>query len=196
MPLSSKRKHLNRNKKCTLKHKQKGICIRLSQSLLELDNLYDYLYNLNDKHQSTKISKWLDSIWDVPKRARLTMIKVRQLAMHRHSLHKQQHKNIPSVYVVEPQCYNKITLLTPSHYMFEEDINIHTPDNQVVGYFHSGISGLAQSGDGGDSGDPWWLANNALANWIDKKIRTGQRLLDNFCAAYPTHCNRAQHVPY
>lgn len=153
---------------------------RLAQSLFELNELEDRLSELNDKHPSTKRSLWLQNVATVPKSATLTMTQVRRLAAHRHELHHQHHKKtVPYLYVVEPQCYDKITLLTPSHYMFEENRDVHTKDSQEVGYFHSGKSGLAQSGDGGDFGDLWWVANPVLVRWIDSKLRSGRRLLDS-----------------
>lgn len=187
--------------------KKKEICTRLLKSLLESNDLYDRLFSINNKYPSPKISAWLNSAFAVPNDATLTMNHVRQLFIYRHNLHslnildnpsnnidQKQHIKIPTVNVVEPQSYDTITLLKPSHYMFDENIDVHTKDAQEVGYFHSGKSGLAHSGDGGDFGDPWWLANHVLANLIDKKLRTGKKLLDTFCSTHRTLCKQIEYV--
>lgn len=156
---------------------------RLEQSLFELHELEHRLYELevrldklNDKHSSAKIDAWLYT--QPPKSARLTITQVRPLAAHRHALFQPHHKKtVPCIYVVEPQHYDTITLLTPSSYMFEEDQDVYTKDSQEVGYFHSDKSGLALSGGGSDI---WWLANPALVRWVDSKLRTGRRLLDSY----------------
>lgn len=65
--------------------------------------------------------------------------------------------------------------------MFEKDYILKEKNkNHVIGYFHSGKSGLAQSGDGGDYGDLLWLANESMEKWLNRIIKKGNKILDSF----------------
>lgn len=100
-------------------------------------------------------------------------------------LHKLRHKGKWNkndyILVIEPQNYDKVTKLTPKSMMFEKDYILKEKNkNHVIGYFHSGKSGLAQSGDGGDYGDLWWLANESMEKWLNRIIKKGNKILDSF----------------
>jgi hypothetical protein len=152
----------------------------INSLLKKLDKLNSKLYNLQEKDKITPDD--LDNLYDEfsnpPKRASLKMSQVLKLHKLRH---KGKWKKEDYLLVVEPQAYIKATKLTPKNYMFDEDNVYIENDNLVgIGYFHSGESGLAQSGDGGDSGDLWWLANKSLAIWINKNLKKGEKILKKY----------------
>ena len=64
---------------------------------------------------------------------------------------KKKWKKSDYLYVIEPQEYYNVSKLTPKDFMFEENNFIWEEGDYMCGYFHSGKSGIAQSGDGGDS---------------------------------------------
>ena len=65
-------------------------------------------------------------------------------------------------------------------YVDEDNVYIENSNLVGVGYFHSGKSGLAQSGDGDDFGDLWWLANKSLIIWINKNLKKGEKILNKY----------------
>tara|TARA_B100001248_G_scaffold254913_1_gene233926 strand:- start:5492 stop:6031 length:540 start_codon:yes stop_codon:yes gene_type:complete len=100
-----------------------------------------------------------------PKSALLKMKDVKKLAnMRKNKVYDD------FIYVVEPQVYQKVTKLTPKSYMFES--------SNEFGYFTTGKSGVAHSGDGGDYGDKWWLANESLLKYLTKKYNTIKNEID------------------
>ena len=102
------------------------------------------------------------------KSALLKMKDVKKLAKNRKN---KVYDNF--IYVVEPQAYQKVTKLTPKNYMFdcvvEDNITCQDQETKIYGYFHTGKSGVAHSGDGGDRGDEWWLVNESLLKYLTKK---------------------------
>ncbi len=132
--------------------------------LKKKDLLYSKIYNFEKFCSMEKWEKIEDLFLFPPKSAKLKMSQISKL-------HKLRHKgNWTSkdyILVIEPQNYNKVTKLTPKNMMFEKDYILKEKDkNHIVGYFHSGKSGLAHSGDGGDHGDLWWVANESMERWI------------------------------
>ena len=91
-----------------------------------------------------------------PKNALLKMKDVKKIAKNRKNKVYDDF-----IYVVEPQSYQKVTKLTPKNYMFES--------SNEFGNFTTGKSGVAHSGDGGDHGDKWWLVNESLLKYLNKK---------------------------
>ena len=102
-----------------------------------------------------------------PKSALLKMKDVKKLSKNRKNKVYDDF-----IYVVEPQVYQKVTKLTPKSYMFES--------SNEFGYFTTGKSGVAHSGDGGDYGDKWWLANESLLKYLTKKYNTIKNEIDKF----------------
>jgi hypothetical protein len=86
------------------------------------------------------------------------------------------------VLVVEPQSYDKVTLLDDRNDAFHEK-------DSPVGYFHHETSGLAHTGDGGDYGDLWWKASPALHDFLLDWILLAEGLLKG------TLTNEAKLVP-
>lgn len=147
----------------------------INSLLKKLDKLNSKLHDLQEQDKIT--SNELDNLYyefsNPPKRASLKMSQVLKLHKLRH---KGKWKKEDYLLVVEPQDYIKVTKLTPKNYMFDEDnVDIENGNLVGVGYFHSGESGLAQSGDGGDCGDLWWLANKSLVIWINKNLKKGSK---------------------
>lgn len=105
------------------------------------------------------------TILSPPKSALLKMKEVKKLAKNRKNKVYDDF-----IYVVEPQVYQKVTKLTPKSYMFES--------SNEFGYFTTGKSGVAHSGDGGDYGDKWWLANESLLKYLTKKYNTIKNEID------------------
>ena len=105
------------------------------------------------------------TILSPPKSALLKMKDVKKLAKNRKNKVYDDF-----IYVVEPQSYQKVTKLTPKSYMFES--------SNEFGYFTTGKSGVAHSGDGGDYGDKWWLANESLLKYLTKKYNTIKNEID------------------
>ena len=75
------------------------------------------------------------------------------------------------ILVVEPQHYNKITKLTPNNKVFKKNYIVKEKSGKyIISSFHSGKSGLAHTGDGGDNGDLWRVVNDSLERWLIKLI--------------------------
>ena len=79
--------------------------------------------------------------------------------------------------VMEPQDYNCVTKLTKAHYMMQPLPRSASCGKYKCGLFHTGKSGIAQSGDGGDGGDKWYLANNAMYRYLSKKLAFMQKVI-------------------
>jgi len=71
--------------------------------------------------------------------------------------------------VIPPQCYTSVVKLTKGHYMMENNPG-ESCGKYDCGLFHTGKSGIAQSGDGGDGGDKWYLANDAMYRYLQRKL--------------------------
>ena len=152
---------------CLLKkvEKLKTKCFRLHKEGKLSSDTIDGLYNDHNGILTTP-----------PKRACLKMTQVLKLHKLRH---KGQWKKNDFLLVVEPQSYNKVTKLTPDNFMFDENVISRKKELVFgVGYFHSGKSQIAQSGDGGDHGDRWWLANKSLVLWMTKVLKQGEQILN------------------
>ena len=123
----------------------------------------------DSKYSSDKsYGDFLDlTILSPPKSALLKMKDVKKLAKNRKNKVYDDF-----IYVVEPQSYQKVTKLTPKSYMFES--------SNEFGYFTTGKSGVAHSGDGADYGDKWWLANESLLKYLTKKYNTIKNEIDKF----------------
>ena len=144
-----------------------------NNDLLLLKNNVQKLLNFIKKHSyiihyktSLMNDKEIEYFYNPPKSAMLKMTEVLKIA----------NKKINFMYVVEPQQYKKVTKLNYKHFMFEDRKN----DNKYsIGYFHTGKSGIAQSGDGDDYGDKWWKVNKSLLNHLKKteKIINNIKLL-------------------
>ena len=63
--------------------------------------------------------------------------------------------------------YCSITFVFPTSPYFVRSYLFESSNE--FGYFHTGKSGVAHSGDGGDHGDKWWLANESLLKYLNKK---------------------------
>ena len=107
------------------------------------------------------------TILSPPKNSLLKMKDVKKLAKNRKN---KMYDDF--IYVVEPQAYQKVTKLTPKSYMFES--------SNEFGYFTTGKSGVAHSGDGGDHGDKWWLVNESLLKYLTKKYDLIKNKIDKF----------------
>jgi hypothetical protein len=131
----------------------------------------------NNKISSNEFDYIMDKISIPPKRSLLKMTQVLKLFNLRYK-GKFNFKNY--ILVIEPQNYNKVSKLDPKNYMFEKNILIKKNNKLLkIGYFHSNESGLAHSGDGGDHGDLWWLANKSLIIWLNKIIKIGENFIKN-----------------
>lgn len=152
----------------------------INSLLKKLNKLNSKLYKLQEKGKITadELNNLYYEFSNPPKRASLKMSQVLKLHKLRH---KGKWKKEDYLLVVEPQTYIKVTKLTPKNFMFDED-NVYNENNYLVGvgYFHSGKSGLAQSGDGDDFGDLWWLANKSLIIWINKNLKKGEKILNKY----------------
>ena len=105
------------------------------------------------------------TILSPPKNALLKMKDVKKLAnMRKNKVYDD------FIYVVEPQVYQKVTKLTPKSFMFES--------SNEFGYFTTGKSGIAHSGDGGDHGDKWWLVNQSLLKYLTKKYSNIEKQME------------------
>lgn len=83
-------------------------------------------------------------------------------------------------YVIQPQGYNSVLKLTKR----DDMVNMVKKRNELrnkfeLGLFHTGLSGIAQSGDGGDGGDKWYLANDAMYNYLKSKLSFLKKELRN-----------------
>jgi hypothetical protein len=139
----------------------------LEMQIYQFRNLLDKVTTLEsellekDYENGTHImdSKEYEKLSVPPKNAGLLLSDVRLLFK----------KDLKSLYVIEPQGYNDVVKLDKTHYMMRP-----LPDESCgkyeCGLFHSGKSGIAQSGGGGDAGDKWYLANNAMYRHLKKKL--------------------------
>lgn len=152
--------------------------------LNKFEKLKDKLYKLDDegkldgKLHASKLQLLYDNdhrgFLQPPKSACLKMSQILKLHKLRHN--KKWTKN-DYILVIEPQSYNKVSKLAPNNFMFKENIIEKKGNKYEIGYFHSGKSGIAQSGDGGDFGDIWWLANTSLIRWLKSTLKKGEKLL-------------------
>lgn len=152
----------------------------INSLLKKLNKLTAKLYNLQeqDKISSNELDKLYNEFNNPPKSACVKMSQVLKLHKLRH---KGKWKKEDYLLVVEPQSYNQVTKLTPKNFMFDKNTVIKKNGNLVtIGYFHSGKSGLVHSGDGGDHGDTWWLANKSLIKWINKNLKKGEKILTKY----------------
>ena len=76
---------------------------------------------------------------------------------------------VKKLYVIAPQDYDCITALTKNHNMMKPRHG-EPCGKYNCGLFHTGESGIAQSGDGGDHGDRWYLANDAMWHYLNRKL--------------------------
>ena len=74
-------------------------------------------------------------------------------------------RKMKHVWVVQPQGYNSVTKLQCNDTHFEDR---RYDDKNNVGLFHTGKSRVAQTGDGGDGGDKWWIVNDSLIDYLLK----------------------------
>ena len=144
--------------------------VEKSDEYIELSKKKKKVYWTDLKYSSNKTYQdyFDDMIFlSPPKSALLKMKDVKKLAKNRKNKVYDDF-----IYVVEPQSYQKVTKLTPKSYMFES--------SNEFGYFTTGKSGVAHSGDGGDYGDKWWLANESLLKYLTKKYNTIKNEIDKF----------------
>ena len=156
--------------------------IRQFNSLLKkVDKLRDKLYHLREHGKLSE--ETIDKLYNdkngafvtPPRRACLKMSQVLKLHTLRQKGTWTKHDFL---LVVEPQSYTKVTKLTPKNFMFDENKLSRKKELMLnVGHFHSGKSQIAQSGDGGDYGDRWWLANKSLIIWMNKVLKKGEQIL-------------------
>lgn len=158
---------------------------RLSAELRLLDRLIDLLVDHDIAHSTDFYSVVESEFRRPPKSALLTMANVRRLHRYRHRAPTSRAKAPAPIYVVEPQDYNAVAALTHKHWMLEEGDRYKQKygsehgSEQATGYFYSGKSGLARSGSGGGDryGDLWWVANEVLLRWIERKRSRTEELL-------------------
>ena len=150
--------------------KKLKISVEKSDEYLKLSKKKKSVYWTDLKYSSDKTYQdYYDNmiLLSPPKNALLKMKDVKKLAKNRKNKVYDDF-----IYVVEPQSYQKVTKLTPKSYMFES--------SNEFGYFTTGKSGVAHSGDGGDYGDKWWLANESLLKYLTKKYNTIKNEIDKF----------------
>lgn len=129
--------------------------VREINTLLKTTNAIEqHLFDTNPEFE-------IDDKWVTPPKAAMLLMKtVKQLIR----------KQIQSVKVVEPQTYQRVTTLKlGSNGLRPDDLAL-----QPTGWFHTGRSGIAQTGDGGDQGDKWWHANDSLLRWLRSKQKALQ----------------------
>lgn len=156
-PINDILKKLYKKEKEFLKNLTKSV--EKSDQYLKLSKKKKTVYWTDLKYSSDKTYQdYYDDmiLLSPPKSALLKMKDVKKLAKNRKNKVYDDF-----IYVVEPQAYQKVTKLTPKSYMFES--------SNEFGYFHTGKSGVAHSGDGGDHGDKWWLVNESLLKYLSKK---------------------------
>lgn len=156
-PINDILKKLYKKEKEFLKNLTKSV--EKSDQYLKLSKKKKTVYWTDLKYSSDKTYQdYFDDmiLLSPPKSALLKMKDVKKLAKNRKNKVYDDF-----IYVVEPQSYQKVTKLTPKSYMFES--------SNEFGYFHTGKSGVAHSGDGGDHGDKWWLVNESLLKYLSKK---------------------------
>ena len=118
--------------------------------------------------KDAKLEARYDKIWE--KQPKATFLKMKQVC----ALFK---KKTGRIQVVEPQDYDRVSTLTPKNFMFQHGDHVRTTRETRCGLFHSGKSGIAQSGDGGDFGDPWWVVNPALLRWLERSNKKSMKLI-------------------
>tara|TARA_Y100000389_G_C17291594_1_gene428311 strand:- start:426 stop:731 length:306 start_codon:yes stop_codon:yes gene_type:complete len=92
----------------------------INSLLKKLNKLTAKLYNLQeqDKISSNELDKLYNEFNNPPKSACVKMSQVLKL----HNLrHKGKWKKEDYLLVVEPQCYNQVTKLTPKNFMFDKN---------------------------------------------------------------------------
>ena len=168
-PINDILKKLYKKEKEFLKYLTKSV--EKSDEYLKLSKKKKTVYWTDLKYSSDKTYQdYYDDmiLLSPPKSALLKMKDVKKLAKNRENKVYDDF-----IYVVEPQAYQKVTKLTPKNYMFdcvvEDNITCQDQETKIYGYFHTGKSGVAHSGDGGDHGDKWWLANESLLKYLNKK---------------------------
>jgi len=153
----------------------------INKLLLKKNSIFKKIFNLekNNIISSIELDLIIDKLSVPPKRCLLKMNQVLKLHNIRYNKKIKNDKNY--LLIVEPQYYNKVTKLYPKNYMFSKN-NIVKKNNKllIVGYFHSKNSGLARSGDGGDFGDLWWLANKSLIIWLNKILKIGNNFIKKY----------------
>ena len=131
--------------------------MRSTPFLKKTNNLQQQLFDRDDTKSEFIIDKWLSP----PKTAMLHLKCVKQLIRGQ----------IKSLKVVEPQTYQRVTTLKlGSNGLTAKDLTL-----DPTGWFHTGRSGIAQTGDGGDEGDKWWQANDSLLRWLRRKHKALER---------------------
>ena len=141
---------------------------KIEEILKKYNKLLKKLFKLENSKNSKKIENIFIKFFIPPKKALLKMAQVSRLYKLKQ---KGNWDKDDYILVVEPQNYNKITKLTPKTKMFQKNHIVKKKSGKyIIGSFHSGKSGLAQSGDGGDNGDLWWIVNDSLERWLIKLI--------------------------
>ena len=132
----------------------------INKQLKNINKKINTLYKILTKNNSKDIDLIINKVNpNPPKNCKLKMTTVSILCKKRLT---NKFDSNDFIYVIEPQNYNKVSKLTPKNYMF------NNCKNNPYGYFHSGSSGIAHSGDGGDHGDTWWIANKQLLIYLNK----------------------------
>lgn len=151
--------------------------VKKIELLLKKKNLIlSKIFKLESNFSNKEFEKIENIFLFPPKSALLKMSQVSRLHKLRY---KKKWTYNDYILVIEPQNYNKVTKLTPKNMMFEKNYVLKEKNNHIVGYFHSGKSGFAHSGDGGDYGDSWWLANEFMERWLNRVIKKGNKILEN-----------------
>lgn len=141
---------------------------KIEDILKKYNQLVKKLFKFENSNNSKKIENIFIKYFIPPKKALLKMSQVSKLYKLKQKGNWDENDYI---LVVEPQKYNKITKLTPKNKMFKKNYILNDqPGNYIIGNFHSGKSGLAYSGDGGDNGDLWWIVNDSLERWLIRLI--------------------------
>lgn len=152
---------------------------KIERLLSKVSKITKKIYKLNQKKKFTdnELDYWYEYISNPPKKSLLKMSQVKKLYKLRK---KGKWSKKDFIYVIEPQNYDRISKLKPDNMMFEKDNFIKTKKYYIIGYFHSGTSGFAHSGDGGDYGDTWWLVNKCLENWLIYILKKGEEIYKKF----------------
>jgi len=132
----------------------------INLKLKDINKKINTLYKILTKNNSKDIDLIMDKIYpNPPKNCKLKMSTV-SLFCKKRLTNKYDLNDF--IYIIKPQNYNKVSKLTPKDTMF------NNCKNNPFGNFHSGSSGIAHSGDGGDHGDTWWIANKNLLSYLNK----------------------------
>jgi hypothetical protein len=144
----------------------------INKQLKNVNKKINILNKILIKNNSKEIDLIIDKLYpNPPKNCKLKMTTVSVLCKKR-LINKFDLNDF--IYVIEPQNYNKVSKLTPKHNMF------NNCKNNPFGYFHSSLSGIAHSGDGGDHGDTWWIANKQLLIYLTKLSEKIDKIIINF----------------